>query len=172
MKRAVLVLAACVGMIATSPAALASATTTRQGPPAISAVYRHDVVQRATPYSFCWTYTTAHGGYGICADGTSTFPRAATLHAPARVTVRVRSAEQPKHWSVTAGSKIRHYAGFDRLVGGRALPFRLAPHRVRGTITAWDLVLRLTRPDRDYYIETGGSFGSGKDAFYRLHLHT
>ena len=173
MKRALLVLAACVGMIATSTVAPASASTApRHGPPAIAAVYKHDVVQRTSPYSFCWTYTTAHGGYGICADGTTTFPPAATVHAPARVIVRVRSAAEPKHWSVTASSKIRHYRGFDTLVGGHDLAFRLAPHRVRGAITAWDLVLRLPQRHRDYYIETGGSFVGGNDAFYRLHLQT
>jgi hypothetical protein len=173
MRRLLLVAATAIGLVASSPSPWAGAgPASSGGPPRLAVVYRHGVIQRASPYTFCWNYDSGGGtGYGLCADGTRGYPSAVSVHAPTRVAIRIRSTDRPRRWFMSAAPRVRHHSYWDEPIGSTKLPFRLVPHRVQGQITGWDAIVRLTEPDRDYYIDAGGYFPRG-DAWYTLHLHT
>lgn len=145
----------------------------RPSPPHLSLRYKGEVIQRARPFTFCWSYAEPDGsGYGICADGFPRYPRAARVDAPARLTLRIHYPAKPSEWDLTAYRAIvrRDYADEPR-GPGEEIAYKLRPHRSGGIIRAWDLVFRLDQPLRHYYLDTGGQLRQG-DAFYTLHVRT
>ena len=144
----------------------------RKSPPRLSLRYQGEVVQRARPFTYCWSYTEGGGGTGMCADGFPRYPHAAQVQAPTKMVLRVHYPGKPAGWFLNAYRAIVRHEHYDEPVGSsEEVPFRLRPHRVDGTTKAWDLVFRLTEPGRHYYLDTGGDLRQG-DAFYALHART
>ncbi len=155
------------------PAAAAARDVNRKSPPRLSLRYHDEVVQRSRPYTFCWSYSNDDDtATGMCADGLPRYPRAARVTAPARLSVRIHYPVKPDEWYLHAYRAVIRRDYYDETVGdGERIPFRLRPHRVNGTIRAWNVVFRVEEPIRHYYLDIGGNLAQG-DVHYTLHVRT
>lgn len=171
--RRLIVVATTIGALLVAGQAGAGSGVNRKSPPRLSLRYQGDVVQRATPYTYCWSYSSDDGtGTGMCADGFPRFPRAARVPEGSRLVLRIHYPAKPERWHLFASRAIVRHEHYDETVGNRErIPFKLRPHRVEGKITAWQLIFRVDEPLRHYYLETGGDLRQG-DAFYTLHVRT
>ena len=143
----------------------------KRKPPNLRLVYKGEVVQRAQPYTFCWsTQDPDGGGVGMCADGFPRYPKAVKVDAPTRLTIRIPYPAKPSEWYLRAHRAIVRHDYWDEPVGpAEEIPFKLKPRRVDGKIRAWRVVFRVEEPARHYYLDTGGILKQG-DAFYTLHV--
>ncbi|MGH2808653.1 MAG: hypothetical protein ACRDKT_15420 [Actinomycetota bacterium] len=159
--------------LASSPATAGTEELNRRHPPRIALRYRGEVVQRAAPYTYCWAYEYPDGsGIGTCADGFPRYPKAVTVKSNARLAIRIRYPARPHRWFVHSYRAVASEGGYTSPIGdGERIPFRLRPHRLRGEITAWDVVFSVDEPLRHYYLDTGGDLAQG-DVFYALHVRT
>ena len=171
--RKLIVIAVAVGTVLVAAQAGADPGPNTKSPPRLTLRYRGDVVQRATPYTYCWSYSNGDGtGTGMCGDGFPHYPRAAQVEAPARLVLRIHYPVKPREWFIYAYRAIVRHENYDEEVGDpEEIPFKLRPYRVDGQVEAWDLVFRLTERLRHYYLSTGGDLAQG-DAFYALHART
>lgn len=170
--RRLAVLMMIAGVVLVAAQAGAQVGPNRKSPPRLSLRYQDEVVQRARPFTYCWTYTEGGGGTGTCADGFPRYPRAVQVEAPAKMVLRIHYPAKPTEWFLNAYRAIVRHEHYDETVGSsEEIPFRLRRHRVDGTTKAWELVFRLTEPARHYYLDTGGDLRQG-DAFYALHART
>ena len=169
----VLVVCLLATVVATVIPGAVAAAANRRTPPRVSVIYRGEVVQRARPYTFCWSYGSPDGGAtGTCADGFPRYPQAARVDAGSRLKVRIAYRPKPGDWFIRSHRMVVEHEGWHEPVGpSEEVGFRLKPHRVEGVVRAWDLVFKLNEPARHYYIDTGGELKQG-DAFYALHLQT
>ena len=162
-------LLACV----VAPGASAGSRVNRRHPPRVALRYQGEVVQRAAPYTYCWSYSYPdNSGIGECADGFPDYPAAVRVTAPARFVLRIHYPAKPHRWFLHAYRAVTTEGGWTRPVGPReSIPFRFKPHRVRGEVKAWNVVFHVTEPLRHYYFDTGGDLAQG-DVFYGLHVRT
>jgi hypothetical protein len=165
----VVVLIACVSLPGTTVEA--AETVNRRRPPKVALRYRGEVVQRATPYTYCWSYSSGRYGTAMCADGFPRYPEAAEVQNFARLVVRIPYPVKPTRWFLHAYRAVSSGTYPTPVGDAEKIPFRLKPHRVRGNVTAWDMVFRVEEPLRDYYLDTGGVLHQG-DAYYALHVRT
>lgn len=168
-----LIVGVAVALLAVGNVVGAAPDLNRRRPPQVSVLYKGEVVQRARPYTYCWSRSFPDGsGVATCADGVPRYPRAARVKAPARLVLRIGYPAKPRNWYLDAYRLIiRHDYGDETVGPAEAVAFKLKPHRVRGRVKAWDLVFRVTERSRHYYLDTGGYLKQG-DAFYSLHLRT
>ena len=168
--RRVAIVVLLVTIAASSPAA-ARTQVNRRRPPRIAVLFHGDVLQRATPYTFCWSYSNGDGtGTGMCADGFPDWPRAASVPLGGRVTIRIHYPLKPERWRISAYRAVTRDGDFEEPVGDpERIDYRLHRHRVDGQVRAWDLIFRVDEMPRDYYIDTYGDLRQG-DAYYALHV--
>ena len=108
----------------------------------------------------------------MCADGFPRYPRAVRVPEGSRLVLRIHYPAKPERWFVNAYRAIVRHEHYDETVGdAERIPYKLRPHRVQGTIRAWQLIFRVEEPMRHYYLDTGGDLRQG-DAFYSLHVRT
>jgi hypothetical protein len=172
--RRLLLLTLVASLVAPVATAIAGPGVNHRRPPRVALRYQGEVVQRATPYTYCWSYTYPdNSGIGMCADGFPSYPEAASVSAPSRLVLRVPYPAKPRKWFINAYRAVNSSpSGWDSPVGPREeIPFRLKPHRVQGEVKAWDVLFRVAEPLRDYYIDTGGLLEQG-DVYYALHVRT
>ena len=171
--RKLIVLVVALGILLVAAQAGAGSAVNRKSPPHLSLRYRGDVIQRDTPYTFCWSYSNGDGsGTGMCADGFPRYPRAAEVKAGSRLVLRIHYPAKPDRWHLNAYRAIVRHDHYDETVGEpEKIHFRLRAHRVDGAVKAWDVVFRVTEPLRHYYLDTRGYMRQG-DAFYALHVRT
>jgi hypothetical protein len=172
MRRLLTTLAILLLCASIAPAAQGHQANRRR-PPTLFVVHKSDMIQRASPYTYCWSRTTRDGGgIGMCADGFPQYPEPAEVGSKNRVIVRIAYPVKPEEWFLEAHRLITESSSGDQAMGpGEPIDYKLKPHRERGQVVAWDLVFRLDEPLRHYYIDTGGDLAQG-DAFYALHLET
>jgi hypothetical protein len=152
--------------------AASSERVNRKSPPRIDVVLRGERIQSARPYTYCWSYSYGDGGVGMCGDGFWQFPRAARVHSPARIRLRINYPVKPREWYIDAYRAVVRHQGWHEAIGPRErITYHWAPHRSHGRIVAWDAILKVTESMRHYYIDTGGYLAQG-DAYYTLHLRT
>ena len=154
-------------------AAAAGSDVNRKRPPEISLRHQGEVVQRARPFTFCWSYANDDNtGTGMCADGFPRYPRAALVEASDRLVLRIHYPAKPEAWFLRAYRAIIRHEHYDEPVGeAQRIPFKMRPYRVDGKVRAWNLIFRVEEPNRHYYLDTGGDLQQG-DAFYALHIRT
>ncbi len=171
--RKLIVISVALGVLFAATQAGAGQNVNRKSPPRLSLRYQGDVVQRARPFTFCWSHSEGDGsGTGMCADGFPRYPRAARVETPAKMVLRIHYPAKPNEWFLHAYRHIVRHQHYDETVGDpEEIPFRLRPHRVNGRNKAWNLVFRLREGIRHYYLDTGGYLEQG-DAFYALHVRT
>ncbi len=171
------ILATAVVLLLTSQGAFAhrraEAGPNRRRPPTLRLIYKGEVLQRARPWTYCWSYTFKDGsGVGTCADGMPNYPEAAEVDAPARIAIRIPYPARPTNWFVEAYRLIEEKDGYDDGVGpAEPIDFRIKPHRTPSGSRVWDVVFHVIEPTRHYYIDTGGDLSQG-DAFYSFTVET
>ncbi len=144
----------------------------RRRPPTLALIYKGEAVQRAKPWTYCWSYTFRDGsGVGQCADGFPNYPDAAQVDAPARLVIRIPYPTAPENWFLHAYRVVRDGEDYDESIGpAEPIGFEMRSRRAQGK-RVWDVVFRVEEPLRDYYIDTGGDLAQG-DAFYSFHVGT
>ncbi|MGI8775587.1 MAG: hypothetical protein ACR2KQ_11395 [Actinomycetota bacterium] len=154
------------------PSTAADTGPNRRQPPKLRVIYKGEIVQRATPYTYCWTYSEGDGGVGMCADGFPRYPRGVAVEAPARIVIRIPYPAKPSDWFVEAHRTIVRHENWDEPVGpAQDIAFKLKPRWVDGKVRAWKVIFHLEEPQRHYYLNTGGFLAQG-DALYALHVKT
>ena len=144
----------------------------RRNPPRVRLMHQGEVVQRASAWSYCWSYSTDEWGVGQCADGFPSYPAAAAIEGPDRVVLRIPYSAKPKRLGIIAYRKIRREGGWDEPIGrGERLEHTLKPHRVQGHVSAWDAIFRLDNDGRHYYLDVNTRLYQG-DPSYALHAPT
>ena len=144
----------------------------RKSPPKLRAIYKGEVVQRVSPWSYCWSWSTEEYSVAECSDGFQSYPEPAAIESPDRVILRIPYSAEPRRLRVTAYRKVKTEHGWDRPVGeGERLEYELKAHRVKGHVSAWDAVLTLDENDRHYYLDVYARLHQG-DPSYAMHLQT
>jgi hypothetical protein len=171
VRRSILLL---VGLVALSSVpASAGSSPNEARPPRIRLVYKGEVIQKAAPYTYCWSRSNPDGtGEGLCADGLTRYPDPVSISAPTKLVIRIPYRAKPTEWYLVAYRSIIRRQYRDEPVGPEEkIPFRLRPHRVNGVVRAWKVVFNLDEPLRHYYLETGGDLAQG-DVHYTLHVRS
>lgn len=153
-------------------AARADHDLNRKNPPKVRLMHQGEIVQSASSWSYCWSYSTDEWGVGQCSDGMPSYPRAAVIEGPDRVTLRIPYSAEPERLGIIAYRKIKREYGWDEPVGrGERLQYTLKPHRVKGHVSAWDAIFTLEEDDRHYYLDVNARLYQG-DPSYVLHART
>jgi hypothetical protein len=135
-------------------------------------------LQRGNWQAYCWTYPpNPDGTYTIqCADYEGSFPAADRVGAGSELRIRILKIQRPESFSVAAWRNVDENG---ELVGtGRQLRSSLRRVVQDGQTVAWDVVFRVNKPGRHYYLIAGGVWedehveDANQDASWTFHVRT
>jgi hypothetical protein len=135
-------------------------------------------LQRGQWLAYCWTYPpNPDGTYTVqCTDYAIDFPAADRVGAGSELRIRVLKIQRPENFVVQAWRRVNEY----EVPIGSGQQLRSSLRRVvqDGETVAWDVIFRVNRPGRHYYLQARGLWDdehvedASQDAVWTFHVKT